>query len=298
MAEFELGGLAVTQETLLWDGEERVEFRTHVDGEAGHDRLLRARFPADVPGGLPVYQTATAVIGRPFGHPDVDTGEHWFTLDNPAKDWFGLGSTACVALTGAGGTRQAQAIGVAEVVSPKDPGECRTPIRDLVAALAGAGVTATCSRSDGPRYGAIDADSNLPDVRITLGGPEDNAFTAEVLDAAGPAYAKELGARLAAGGPARLWVPAARSRSEAFAPSADVRGAADLPILIVAGTGEDGLATAIAGLAEDLGDAVVEVPAADITNGARPAKRRRCPTGRSRCSTRERRAVSSAWTAR
>ena len=25
------------------------------------------RFPADVPGGLPVYQTATAVIGRSFG---------------------------------------------------------------------------------------------------------------------------------------------------------------------------------------------------------------------------------------
>jgi len=41
-----------------------VEFRTHVDSYAGRDRLLRVRFPADVPGGLPVYQTATAVIGR------------------------------------------------------------------------------------------------------------------------------------------------------------------------------------------------------------------------------------------
>ena len=54
-------------------------------------------------------------------------------------------------------------------------------------ALARAGVTATCSRPDGPRYGAIDVDSNLPDVRIALGGPAENPFTAAVLAAAGPA---------------------------------------------------------------------------------------------------------------
>ena len=287
VAEFALGGLAITQETLLWDGEQRVEFRTHVDGDPGQDRLLRVRFPADVPGGLPVYQTATAVIGRPFGHPDVDTAEHWFTLDNPAHDWFGVGSTARVAVCGPDGTRLTQAIGVAEVISPRladeGPGDeapgaetaqaSRDAIRDLVAALAATGVTATCSRSDGPRYGSMDADSNLPDVRIALGGPEDNPFTAEALSAAGPAYAKELGARLEAGGTARLWLPAARDRDGTFVPSADLRGAADLPVLIVAGNGvpagspgRDDLAAAIAGLVEDLADAVVEVPAADIAD--------------------------------
>ena len=67
LAELTLGDLRVTQETLLWDGAERIEFRTHVDGSIGHDRLLRVRFPADVPGGLPIYQSATAVVGRPFG---------------------------------------------------------------------------------------------------------------------------------------------------------------------------------------------------------------------------------------
>jgi len=270
VAEFSLGGLTVTQETLLWDGERRVEFRTHVDGDIGQDRLLRVRFPADVPGGLPVYQTATAVIGRPFGHPDVDAAEHWFTLDNPAHDWFGVGSTARVALTGPDGTRLTQAIGVAEVISPKAGRTSRDAIRDLIAALAAAGVTATCSRADGPRYGSMDADSNLPDVRIALGGPEDNPFTAEALGAAGSAYAKELGARLEGGGTARLWLPAARDRAGTFVPGADLRGEADLPVLIVAGSGgPDGpgtLAAAIAGLAEDLADAVVEVPADDIAD--------------------------------
>jgi len=264
VASFTLDGLQVTQETVLWKDSERVEFRTHVDGYAGHDRLLRVRFPADVPGGLPVYQTATAVIGRPFGVVDVDSAEHWFTLDNPAQQWFGLGSVARVR-TGDG---TPQAIGVAEVVCPDgvDSGDgpadwtagLRGGIRDLMVALAAAGVTATCSQAGGPRYGAIDVDSNLPDIRIVIGGPEVNRFTAEVISAAGPEYATALAA-----GPARLWVPAARARAEAFGPDADLRGAADLPVLIVAGSGPDSLAEAVAALAEDLADAVVDASALD-----------------------------------
>ena len=256
VASFSLDGLQVTQETVLWENAERVEFRTHVDGYGEHDRLLRVRFPADVPGGLPVYQTATAVIGRAFGAVDVDSADHAYTLDCPAHQWFGLGSTAQVRTGGSGGP--VQAIGVAEVVGPDgpnggpDPG-LRPLIRDLMVALAAAGVTATCSQADGPRYGGLDADSNLPDVRIAVGGPAVNAFTAEVLSAAGPEYAKALGA-----GAARVWVPAARSRAETFAPSADVRGVSDLPVLVVAGTGPNELAAAVTALAEDLADAVVE----------------------------------------
>jgi len=256
VASFTLDGLEVTQETVLWENAERVEFRTHVDGYSEHDRLLRVRFPADVPGGLPVYQTATAVIGRSFGAVDVDSEDHWYTLDNPAHQWFGLGATARVRTGGSGGP--VQAIGVGEVVAPDKsyggPGAgLRDVIRDLMVALAAAGVTATCSQAGGPRYGGLDADSNLPDVRIAVGGPDVNTFTAEVLSAAGPGYAKALGA-----GSARVWVPAARSRAEAFGPSADVRGASELPVLIVAGTGPEELAAAVTALAEDLADALVE----------------------------------------
>src|SRR5262249_12300853 len=121
VATFTLGELRVTQETLLWDGCDRVEFRTHVDGSIGKDNLLRVRFPADVPGGLPVYQTATAVIGRPFGFPEADTARHWWTLDNPAHHWFGLGSVARVALAASGRPPVPQAIGVAEVITPDAP---------------------------------------------------------------------------------------------------------------------------------------------------------------------------------
>jgi alpha-mannosidase len=255
VAELALDDFRVIQETVLWDGSDRVEFRTHVDGSIGQDRLLRVRFPARVPGGLPVYQTALAVIGRPFGSADTDVAEHEFTLDNPAHEWFGLGSTARVAVSEPGSGRRAHAIGVAEVITPKIHNGCRELVRDLIVALARAGVTATCSRPDSPRYGSIDVDSNLPDVRIALGGPAENPFTAQVLDAAGPEVAAVLDRRLAAAGAARVWVPASQAAEHAFAPGADLRGVLDLPVLIVAGRDP---AAAIAAVTEDLADAVIE----------------------------------------
>jgi alpha-mannosidase len=252
VAEFNFGDLRVTQETLLWDGADRVEFRTHVDGWVGHDRLLRVRFPARVPGGLPVYQTALSVIGRSPGSADTDVAEHEYTLDNPAHEWFGVGSTARVSVSGTAAVQRMHAIGVAEVVMPKVPDGCQEAVRELMVALARAGVTATCSRPDGPRYGSIDVDSNLPDVRIALGGPAENPFTAAVLAAAGPGAAP---AAPALAGPGVYWVPAARSRQDAFAPGSDLRGVTDLPVLVVAG---GDVPAAITALAADLADAVIE----------------------------------------
>jgi alpha-mannosidase len=265
VAEMEFGGLAVRQETLLWDGADRVEFRTHVDGSIGQDKLLRVRFPASVPGGLPVYQTAISVIGRPPGEVDVDVKEHSYTLDNPATEWFAVGSTARVSMPGPGGAGQLQAIGVAEVVCPP---ALRNSARELLAALASKGVTATCSVPGGPRYGYLELDSNLPDFRLCLGGPEINELTGQVLAAAGPDAARALAKQLADGA-ARLWLPATRSRADAFAPGADVRGPLDLPVLIVAASDMD---AEIAALISDLADASIEVPesvpAGNDRNGA------------------------------
>jgi glycosyl hydrolase family 38/alpha mannosidase-like protein len=263
---FGLGGLRVSQETILWNGADRVEFRTHVDGSIGQDALLRVRFPADVPGALPVYQCATSVVGRPFGTPDADVAQHPFTLDNPAHEWFGLGAAARVVTPG-----RAWPIGVAEVIVPPMPNECRGAVRDLVAALARQGVTATCSRADGPRYGALDLDSNVPDCRIALGGPDVNPWTARLL-AALPQTASTGAGRTGASstgsgrtGRAQVWVPAGRPRAEVFGPDADVRGERDLPVLIV--TGPD-LAAAVAALTDDLADGAIEAELAP--GGASP----------------------------
>ncbi|MDX6416488.1 MAG: hypothetical protein QOG28_1108, partial [Trebonia sp.] len=257
VASYPLGDLSVTAETLLWDGADRVEFRTHVSGSIGKEHLLRVRFPAALPGGLPVYQTATAVIGRPFGAPEADVAEHWWTMENPANHWFGIGSVARMALTAgadaAGDGDVAVALGVAEVVTPDlTPSESRPAVKDLLTWLARAGVTATCSRSSGTRYGSPDLDSNLPDFRIALGGPSVNEFTAEVLSACDPSVAKRLAQLVAEGGAARLWVPASRSRAAAFAPGADVCGPRDLPVLILATADPASLDEAVSGLALDV----------------------------------------------
>jgi len=265
VAELDLGGLHLTQETLLWDGADRVEFRTHVDGSIGQDHLLRVAFPADVPGGLPVYQTAVSAIGRPPGPIDSDVAEHSYTLDSPACEWLAIGSTAAVAVTAADGARHLQAIGVAEVIAPAT---LRDPVRNLLAALAGQGVTATCCAPDGPRYGYQELDSNLPDFRICLGGPAENELTAEVLATAGPSVTSQLTGRLLQHGSARLWLPASRSRADAFAAGADLRGPRDLPVLIIAATD---LADETARLVADLADAVIEavpVPANTALAGA------------------------------
>ena len=236
VAEFDADDLHVTQETLLWDGADRVEFRTHVDGSIGQDRLLRVRFPARVPGGLPVYQTAVAVIGRSPGSADTDVAEHEFTLDNPPTSGSAVGSTARVAVAGPAGERRMHAIGVAEVIVPEIPDGCREPARDL-------------HGGTGPRGGHGDLlAAGRPALRFDRRGLQPprrppRAWAARprirspprCSPLPGPLPPPRWQGRLAADGQAMVWVPGRQTLQDAFAPGADLRGAADLPVLIVAG---------------------------------------------------------------
>ncbi|CAN3979081.1 NEW3 domain-containing protein [Kitasatospora purpeofusca] len=233
-------GLRFEQTVTLWRGLDRVDCRTRVVDYAGADRLLRLRFPVDLPGALPVSEVAGAVVGRGFAMPDVDSAEAPWTLDNPANTWFGLGSTARVVLADpvTGAPLGERAFGVAEVVVPEL--DAAADARELVVALARVGVTATTSGADWARYGWLDVDSNLPDLRILLGGPETNDATRELLERAGEEYAAVLKARGA------VWVPAAAPLAEVWRPGADLRDLRALPALVV---------TDPAALAADLADA-------------------------------------------
>ncbi|MFI9328424.1 NEW3 domain-containing protein [Kitasatospora sp. NPDC052868] len=227
------------QTVTLWHGLDRVDCRTRVVDYSGADRLLRLRFPVDVPGALPVSEVAGAVVGRGFALPDVDSAEAPWTLDNPANTWFGLGATARAVLTDpAGNPLGERALGVAEVVVPDL--DAAADARDLVVALARVGVTATASGADWARYGWLDVDSNLPDFRIVLGGPEENDAARELIERAGEEYAAVLKANGA------VWVPALTPLAEVWQPGADLRDLRALPALVT---------TDPAALTRDLADA-------------------------------------------
>jgi alpha-mannosidase len=251
-----------SQEIRLWDGVERIDLNTSVHDYRGHDRLFRVRFPADVEGGTPVSEVGNAVVGRPFGRPNVDVAVVPFTLDHPAYNWFALSTTARIAL-GAAGARQgdvraSRAIAVAEVVVPDDPRQDQA-VRSLVISLVRRGVTSTVSRHDGGRYGVLHIDSNLPDVRLAVGGPDENRFVAAVLDAADPGYRSEVERQLAGGGRARVWVPEDGDAPGRDEPITDLRGVRALPVLIVAGADAEATTQALDELVSDLDDGTIVV---------------------------------------
>ena len=268
-----VGELRYTQTLTLWHGVPRVDCATTIDEFTGADRLVRLRWPCPVPGAMPVSEVGDAVVARGFGllhdpahgprEPrSVDSAEHPWTLDNPAYSWFGLSSTARIRIGAA-----VRSIAVAEVVAPNER-SCGPLARGLLVALVRAGVTATCSTPERPRYGHLEVDSNLPDVRIAVGGPEHNAFTARLLADADPGYATELERQLRTTGRARVWVPAAAPLSVEWVPGADLRYLRALPVLVLAGHDDATLGAAVAAVIDDLADAEVlvdqDAPVGDV----------------------------------
>jgi alpha-mannosidase len=261
----EVDGVRYEQSVTLWRGLDRVDFRTRVVDFEGENKLLRVRFPAGLPGALPISEVASAVVGRGYALPDIDTALAPWTLDNPANTWFGLGSTARVRLVDPRGAQLGmRAVGIAELVVPSV--ETASLARDVAVALARAGVTATTSAADWPRYGLQSIDSNLPDVRIALGGQDQNAFTQKVLDRAAPEVRAEFQRQLDQTGQAMLWVNADKPLPDSWIPNADLRDVRALPTLIIAGE------QAIGALIDDLADArvtavSVEAPTEPLTDG-------------------------------
>ncbi|HEX8496881.1 MAG TPA: NEW3 domain-containing protein [Actinomycetales bacterium] len=248
-----LDGVRYVQRLTLWQGLDRVDCRTWLHGYEGADQLFRVQWPAAIAGAMPVSEVGDAVIGRGHALIEADSADHPWTLDNPAYGFVALSSTARVVVTARDGTRTTRAIGTAEIVTPPRPsGGQQDALRELAVALARSGVTATTSVGAGPRYGTLAVDSNLPDVRISVGAPQDNVFSEQVL-ATAPEHAAELDRQLRENGCARVWVPASRPLVHVWVPSADLRGVRDLPVLLVVGDDE------VAALADDLRDAVIDV---------------------------------------
>ncbi|ADB31655.1 glycoside hydrolase family 38 [Kribbella flavida DSM 17836] len=226
----EVDGISYEAVVTAYAGLDRIEFTTRILDHAQSDRLVRVKFPADVPGALPLSEVAGAVVGRGFGLIDVDSEQAPWTLDNPANTWFGLGATARIALVdGAGESVGTRPLAVAEIVVPDDSDPA--DVRDLVVALARVGVTATTSLAGGSRYGHLKVDSNLPDLRILVGAAA--SLLEDVVDRqGGPSY-----------------FPPRTALAEVWQPNADVRDVRAIPALVLP------TAAAVAAAVAELGEA-------------------------------------------
>lgn len=221
------------QVIVLWNGLRRVDFMTEVHGWSVQDQLLRLRFPTRLQGATPICAVGDAVVARSFALIDVDSGEHPWTLDSPAAEWFGLSRTLVFEICENGSVFHQYSLGVGELVVPAGAGSSSWA-RDLLVNLLRKGVTVTCSEAQRNRYGALLGDSNLPDFRIAVGRPEENPFVAAVLGRANPAYGDFLAGQLVRQPYAFVFVPAERPLPDVWRPGADLRDPRSLPVLVVA----------------------------------------------------------------
>jgi alpha-mannosidase len=242
------------QQLTLYRGLDRLEVQTRIEQFDGRDQMIRVRHALDRRGRLPVSDTAAAVIGRGFALPDEDSAEAPWALDNAAHSWCGLSSTARAVLsTQDGAAVGVRPFGVAEVVVADS--SRLAEVRPLVVALARAGVTATTSVAGGARYGWAKADSNLPDIRIVVGGPRSNAYAAEVIAAADPAVSMLVQVQLDKLGVARAFVPADRPLEQAWTANADLRGCRAIDTILLASVDDSATRELLAAVIEELAHA-------------------------------------------
>ncbi|MDI3402531.1 glycoside hydrolase family 38 N-terminal domain-containing protein [Streptomyces cavernicola] len=282
------GPVRWTRTATLWNGLDRVELTTKVDEFTGSDQLLRLRVPADVPGALPVAETAAAAVGRGFAFTDTDTGaDHThapWTLDTPCLNWFALSSALTVALTGTDGTRAGvRALGAGEIVLPDAglPGYGRP----AAGPVEGAGRNGGPAGAPGERpASALRADSGAAGddplrhlvtalvrrgVTSTPTRPEGPRWGDLAVDSSLPDFRIAVGgpeansftaAVLEAAGPSYaqavregagpvVWVPAERSLRAAWQPGCDLTGVRDLPVAVLVGADDESLAAGLAELA-------------------------------------------------
>ena len=230
-----VGDVEYEQRITLWHGLDRIDFRTRVLDFTGADRLLRVKFPCDVPGARPVSEVAGAVIGRGFALPDSDVAVAPWTLDNPANTFFALGSTATLRWATCADVELGRvAISVAEVVAD-DLDLHADAVRELVVALArdrrhrdhhdGGGRAVRLAARGLESAGHPDRDRRAGDQRADRRDPRS-------LGRFGAAGVRRL---VKSRGRVCFFVPAEVPVEKAWVPNADLRDARALPVVIIAG---------------------------------------------------------------
>lgn len=241
----------------LWTRTPRVDFQTDLFDYTGADWLFKAHFPLGVRGGRPLYEVAGAVVSRTYCPGDQDTSELPWTQDNYANHWVDLTVPLIIKGTvGIGGEVLCRkSAGMAEIVCPPDWAmEEGSPISQLLLALSSAGVSATVAWPEWRRFGDLAWDSNVPDFRLVIGGPEENSFTRHILSQAGGGVEEEL----------REWI-GRHNWAVVLLPELELGLPAQVPILLVWAADAEAEAEALEHIAaqiRELREVVGLIPAA------------------------------------
>jgi len=179
----------------LWVGLPRVDFETCITNYTGSDWLFKVHFPLAVEGGRAVYEAGGALVARTFCPGDQDTAELAWTQDCAALHFVDL--TVPLVIEGAvgigGDVLGRLSAGMVEIVCPRTAAMTEdSHAAQMLLALSCVGVTATITYPEFRRFGDLAWDSNLPDLRIVVGGPETNEFSAHVITQAGKGVESEL----------------------------------------------------------------------------------------------------------
>ncbi len=198
------------QETYIYNGLDRIDFRTFIQRFQGHDRMFRVHFPLTVGGkAIPVYEIGNGAVGRNFGL-DVDTAKSSWTLGNTAYNWVDLSHVFFIESRDGGGKPvRRESVGIGEIVLGDSPSRQEELAADeLVRAMANVGATVTTTNAYNRRCCDVKKDSVEAQFRIALGSADDNSYIAGMLDKLNAEVKTKIDTALAAEGHVAIMLPA------------------------------------------------------------------------------------------
>lgn len=257
-ARYSMGELCdVVQETTLYKGIKRIEFRTILLDVQRENYLYCVTFPTKLKGLSPVFDERFGAVVRNDSKGFLDFRTHQMLMFSDcavyaANKWMEYGNSATLRLG-----RNAYGISMVGLIAPDDTAT-QEIAETIQRTLVKKGVTCTPWYSGGgPHWGSyrehMDDDLLYTRFRISIGIKGSNAYSKTLLDAQAPKVRKNFEQRLSKKEFAFLFVKDANLKDPSW-PA--------LPVLIVEATSHKSLATAIEQLLAEYPDtAGISLPA-------------------------------------
>ena len=250
------------QEIRLWADVDRIEMTTSLHDYRGHDRLFRGsprrhrRRDRDLRGWECGHRSSVRQAERGCRRSPVHARPSSVQLVRSGCDCPG------------GARRRGGPIRRSGIAGDQrgrdrraDDARLDSSLRDLVVALVRQALLQRSAMTTATAMASSTSTPNLPDVRVAVGGPDQNRSVSLLLDAVERGYRDDLDRQPTGQGWARLWIPQEGHGDAEREPIPDLRDPRALPVLIVAGADAEMTIQALEAVISDLGEGRVIEPA-------------------------------------